>query len=48
MKILELIAPSSPTGFFIAFIILGVPAVILIVIALFLAFRIRFRTFGVH
>jgi hypothetical protein len=48
MKILELIAPSSPTGFFIAFIILGVPAVILIATAVFLALRARFRMFGVH
>lgn len=48
MKIFELVAPSSPTGWFIAVLMLGVPAMILIAIAGFLAFRIRFRMFGVH
>ena len=47
-KIFELIAPTSPTGWFIAVLIPGVPAVILIAIAGFLALRARFRMFGVH
>jgi hypothetical protein len=48
MKIFELVAPSSPTGWFVAVIILGVPAMILMAIAGFLALRARFRMFGVH
>jgi hypothetical protein len=48
MKIFELVAPSSPTGWFIAVLILGVPTMILIAIAGFLALRVRFRIFGVH
>ena len=48
MKIFELVAPSSPTGWFVAVLILGVPAMILIAIAGFLALRARFRMFGVH
>jgi hypothetical protein len=47
-KIFELIAPSSPTGWFVTVLILGVPAMILIAIAGFLAIRIRFRMFGVQ
>ena len=48
MKIFELIAPSSPAGWFISVLILGIPAMILIAIAGFLAIRIRFRMFGVQ
>ena len=48
MKIYELVAPSSPTGWLVAVFILGVPAMILIAIAGFLALRARFRMFGVH
>ena len=48
MKIFELVAPSSPIGWFVAVLILGVPAMILIAIAGFLALRARFRMFGVH
>ena len=48
MKIFELTAPSSQTAWLVAVLTLGVPAVILIVIAGFLGLRARFRMFGVH
>ena len=48
MKIFELVAPSSPTGWLIAVLMLGLPAMSLIAIAGFLAIRARFRMFGVH
>jgi hypothetical protein len=48
MKIFKLIAPSSPTAWFITVLILGIPALILIATAVFLALRMRFRMFGVH
>lgn len=48
MRIFELLAPSSPTGWFFAVLILGAPVLILMAIVAFLALRIRFRIFGVH
>jgi hypothetical protein len=48
MKIFDLVAPSSPTGWLIAVLMLALPAMSLIAIADFLAIRARFRMFGVH